>query len=55
MRKIPKASTVYPKALPSSLILSIVLMQKVIAGAPIRNIDKSIDAASGPKTNLPPQ
>lgn len=35
-------------------ILIIVLIQNVKAGAPIRNVDRRTDEASGPKTNLPP-
>lgn len=35
-------------------ILTIVLIQNVKAGAPIRNVDRRTDEASGPKTNLPP-
>lgn len=55
MRIIPIDNSTNPKFVLSFLILKNILMQKVIAGAPIRIVDKITDPPSAPKTNLPPQ
>lgn len=50
----PTISTTCPYIGLTFGIMNIIFMQNVNAGAPIRNVDKYSDAASGPKINLPP-
>lgn len=51
---IPKIKTIRPYNKLIVGILKNILTQNVMAGAPIKNADKTIDDPSGPKTNLPP-
>lgn len=55
MRINPTVGTARPYNGSTSEILKSVLKQNINAGVAIREVDKIIDAPSGPKTNLPPQ